>query len=180
MSQSINELHERAMSGNEEAEAALFSALSDRFRLFAHLRVWDRDEAEDIVQAALAVVAAEYRDVNIEKSFTAWAHTIIQNRLLGYIQKQRREKGRMTSTDCEELQAASWTPNPTLRMRLLNCLKKVGSSNRRYARILNLHNVGFSRAEVCDKLGVTRDQSYLIMSRARAMLKECLDKGDIG
>jgi len=180
MSRNINELHRRVLSGDKEAEPELFDALADRFRLFAHLKVWNRDEAEDLVQAALTVVATEYRDVRIEKSFAAWAHAVMQNRLLGYIQKRRREKGRVTSTDCEELQMPTSTQNPSLRMRLLDCLKKVGSANRRYARILNLHYFGFSRAEVCDKLGVTRDQSYLIMSRARAMLKQCLDRGDIG
>jgi RNA polymerase sigma factor (sigma-70 family) len=179
MTPSVNELYELAVSGNREAEAGLFAALTDRFRLFAHLRVWDRDEEEDLVQSALAVVAVEYRNVAIETSFAAWAHKIMQNRLLGYIQKRRREKGRTISSETDEYWQASRTPDPTLRMRLLTCLKRVGVANRRYARILNLHHIGFSRAEVCKKLGVTREQSYLIMSRARAMLKMCLDKGDI-
>jgi RNA polymerase sigma factor (sigma-70 family) len=177
---SVNELYELAASGDKQAEARLFAALTDRFRLFAHLRVWNRDEVDDLVQAALAVVAEEYRSVNIETSFAAWAHKVMQNRLLGYIQKQRREKGRMASGDTNNCRQASWTPDPTLRMKLLACLKKVGLANRRYARILNLHHIGFSRDEVCERLGVTRDQSYLIMSRARSMLKKCLDKGVIG
>jgi RNA polymerase sigma factor (sigma-70 family) len=180
MSRNVNELYELAISGDKKAEEELFAALTDRFRLFAHLKVWNRDEEEDLVQAALAVVAAEYRKIDIETSFAAWAHKVMQNRLLGYIQKQRREKGRTTSGDTGEYQRASWMPNPDLRMRLLECLRKVGNANRRYARILNLHRIGFSRTEVCEKLSLTRQQSYLLMSRARAMLKKCLHGGDIG
>ncbi len=177
---SINELYSQARSGDESAEAELFKKLTDKYRVFAHLKIWNREEAEDLVQVALTVVAAEYRQVVIETSFAAWAHKIMENRLLGYIQKQRRDKGRTTSGDTNEYLRASWTPNPILRMKLLDCLKKVGTANRRYARIINLHHFGYSRNEVCQKLGMTLGQSYVVMSRARAMLRECLDKGNIG
>jgi RNA polymerase sigma factor (sigma-70 family) len=175
----INKLYQEAVEGDVDAESQLFAALTDGFRIFAHHKVWNQDEAEDLVQEALAIVAAEYKKINIEASFAAWAHKVMDNRILGYIQKQRREKGRAASGDFSEYLAASWTPNPSLRMKLLECLKKVGEANRRYARILNLHLIGFSRPEVCEKLGVTRAQSYVVMSRARAMLKECLDSGGI-
>jgi RNA polymerase sigma factor (sigma-70 family) len=179
MTGNVNRLYKLALTGDVNAETDLFSALTDRFHLFARLSVWNRDDVEDLVQTALTVVAAEYRSVSIETSFAAWAHKVMQNRLLGYIQKQRRERGRMESIDSRELQSAPTTPDPMFRTRLLSCLRIVALANRRYARILNLHHIGFSREEVCEKLGVTREQSYLIMSRARSMLKKCLDKGDI-
>jgi RNA polymerase sigma-70 factor (ECF subfamily) len=180
MAQNINELYKLAASGDKKAEAELFATLTDRFRLFAHLKVWNQEEAEDLVQEALAVVVAEYGKIKIETSFAAWAHKIMENRLLGYIQKRRREKGRKTSGETNEYLTASWTPDPTLRMRLLDCLKKVCLANRRYARIINLHHLGYSRVDICGRLEMTLDQSYVVMSRARAMLKECLDKGEIG
>jgi DNA-directed RNA polymerase specialized sigma24 family protein len=65
-------------------------------------------------------------------------------------------------------------------MRLLACLKKICLANRRYARIINLHQLGYSRVDICGRLEMTLEQSYVVMSRARAMLKECLDKGEIG
>ena len=177
---SINELYSSARSGDKSAEVELFKKLTDRFLVYAHHKVWNQADAEDLAQAALTIVATEYREVHIETSFAAWAHKIMENRLLGYIQKQRREKGRKTSGDPDENLSESWTPNPVLRMKLLGCLKKVGSVNRRYARILNLHRIGFNRSEVCEKLDLTIQQSYVLMSRARAMLKQCLDTGDIG
>jgi DNA-directed RNA polymerase specialized sigma24 family protein len=156
MTRNINELYDLAASGDNKAEKELFAALT------------------------LAVVAAEYRAVKIETSFAAWTHKIMENRLLGYIQKRRREKGRVISGETNEYLTASWTPDPTLRMRLLGCLKKVCRANPRYARIINLHHLGFSRQEISERLDMTLDQSYVVMSRARAMLKECFDKGDTG
>jgi DNA-directed RNA polymerase specialized sigma24 family protein len=97
--------------------------------------------------------------------------------LLGYIQKQRREKDRTLSDNSSFYLAGSWAPDPTAKMSLLNCLKEVGKANRRYARILNLHQIGFNRKEICAKLGINLQQSYLVMSRARAMLRQCLETG---
>lgn len=180
MTPDINEIYQLASGGDSEAETELFEVLTDRFRLFAHLRIWNREEAEDLVQDALAVVAAEYRKIKIESSFAAWSHKIMENRLLGYIQKRRREKGRVISGTHNEYLAASWTPDPALRLRLLDCLKKVCLANPRYARIINLHHLGYSRQEICRKLELSLDQSYVVMSRARAMLKKCVESGDIG
>lgn len=180
MARNINELYHHAISGDNKSEVKLFASLTDRFRLFAHLRVWNPDDAGDLVQDALAVVAAEYRVVNIETSFAAWAHKVLENRLLGYIQKRGREKGRVAVGERDEYLTASRTPDLSLRMRLLDCLKKVGMANPRYARIINLHHLGYSRKEICGRLDMTLDQSYVVMSRARGMLRECLDKGDIG
>jgi len=179
MTRTIDELHSLVVSGDQKAEVQLFSALADKFRLFAHRRVWNSQEAEDLVQNALMVVTKEYLQLEIETSFSAWAYKVIQNRLLAYIQKRRREEGRNVPDDSCAYLAGSWVPDPVLKMKLLDCLRKVGSTNRRYARILNLHQIGFSRKEVCQRLGMHLQQSYMVMSRARAMLRECLEKGDI-
>jgi len=173
----INELYNRARAGDKSAETELFRKLTDRFLVYAHRKVWKRDEAEEIVQNALAPVASEYRQVDIVSSFAAWAHKVIENRFLAYIQTKQRQAGRNVSLDTADAHTGNWAPDPTLKMRLLNCFKQVGQASRRYARILNLHNLGFKRDEVCEKLGMTITQSYVIMSRARAMLKECLEKG---
>jgi RNA polymerase sigma-70 factor (ECF subfamily) len=176
----INELYNQALTGDKSAETELFKKLTDRFWVFSHRKVWNKEEAEEIVQNALATVVSEFRQVEITTSFSAWTHKVIENRFLAYIQKKRRQEGRNISLEDTGALTDNWTPDPTLKMRLLNCFKQVGQASRRYARILNLHHLGFKRPEVCEKLGLTVTQSYVIMSRARAMLKECLEKGEAG
>ncbi len=173
----INDLYKRAAVGDKSAETELFKSLIDRFQYFAHRRIWNKEEAEEIVQNALATVLSEYRATEITISFSAWAHKVLENKFLAYIQTKRREGGRNTHLAEADNIAENRSPDPTLKMRLLNCFKQVGQASRRYARILNLHHLGFKRDEVCEKLGMTITQSYVVMSRARAMLKKCLDEG---
>ena len=137
MSTAINDLHSRALLGDSDAEKQLFSFLTGRFLTFAHQKVWNNEDAEEIIQNA--------RNVPIDNT---------------------------------EYESGGWTPEPGLKMHLLDCLNKVGRTSRRYARILNLHHLGFTREEICDRLDLTRNQSYAVMSRARAMLRDCLEKGE--
>jgi len=176
----INDLYKRAASGDKSAETELFKLLIDRFQYFAHRKVWNKEEAEEVVQNALATVLSEYRATEITISFSAWAHKVLENKFLAYIQTKRRQGGRNALlADTDDL-AENRSADPTLKMQLLNCFKQVGRASRRYARILNLHHLGFGRTEVCEKLGMTVTQSYVVMSRARAMLKKCLDEGYLG
>ena len=179
ISRMIDELYQLAVKGDRESESELFAELAVRFRVFAHRKVWNAQEVEDVVQTALAVVAEEYRELEIETTFAGWAHRILENRILAYIQKRRREKGRNVPHDSIAGVMAGPEPNPALRTRLLECLRKVGTANRMYARILNLHYIGFAQSEICQRLEVKLGHSYVIMSRARAKLKECLDKGGL-
>ncbi len=176
----INELYNKACGGEKSAQDELFKKLTDRFWVFAHRRVWNKEEAEDIVQNALATVMSEYRQTDISANFAAWAHKVVENKFLAYIQTRRRQSGRNVPLENTDCLTDNWQPNPTLKMRLLNCLKQISRASQRYARILNLHHLGFKRDEVCKKLGMTITQSYVVMSRARALLKECLEKGEIG
>jgi RNA polymerase sigma factor (sigma-70 family) len=173
----INDLYEQARTGNKIAETELFKKLLDRFLVFAHQKVWNKESAEEIVQSALTTVHTEYRNVEITASFAAWCHKVIENKLLAHIQTRRRQDGRNVPLENIGPLADNWTPDPTLKIRLLGCLKKVAGTNRRYARILNLHYQGFNRNEVCEKLGMSATQSYNVLSRARAKLKDCLDNG---
>ena len=66
-----------------------------------------------------------------------------------------------------------------LKEQLLFCLERVGQSNRRYARILNLYYQGYTTDEVCLRLGINANHSYVALWRARSLLEICLEKGDI-
>ena len=91
----INELFNRASGGNKSAQDELFKKLTDRFWVFAHRKVWNKEEAEEIVQNALATVMSEYRKTNLSANFAGWAHKVIENKFLAYIQTRRRQGGRI-------------------------------------------------------------------------------------
>jgi RNA polymerase sigma factor (sigma-70 family) len=177
----INSLFDIASSGNRGATEQLFEGLSARFRLFTRQRIWNGQDAEEVVQEALMTIHKEYRDIDFETSFAAWAYKVLDNRILAYIQTRKRQAGRtQPMTDqCDIPGAHSHNPNPDLKRKLLGCLDKMGDANVRYARVLNLHYHGFGTNEICGKLELTRTNFYSLLSRARSMLELCLDTGRI-
>jgi len=169
----LNKLHNAAKTGDRGAEQKLFGILSVRFHLFAYHKIWDEESAQEIAQDALAVVARDYRGLEIHTSFAAWAHKVLQYRILAYFKgKPARERYRAADTD----QIATEEPDPNLKIKLATCLRLVGRANRRYARMLNLHYQGFSTEEICERLSISSANCYVLLSRARTMLEQCLKK----
>ncbi len=171
----LNELQKTAKKGDSSAEKELFRILSVRFHLFAYHKIWDEESAQEVAQEALAVVAREFKGVEIRTSFAAWAHQVLEYRILAYLKAKRtRDPGGVVDAE----QVATDAPDPILKIKLARCLRLVGRANRRYARILNLRYQGFSTEEICERLGVSISNCYVLLSRARTMLEECLEKGE--
>ncbi len=173
---SINILHEQARNGDKAAVERLFEALTARFRLFARQRVYDRDEAEEIVQEALKVVFEKYTEIEFQTSFAGWAYAVLTNKILsaGRTRKRRQDKLELLTAEASTRMAG----DGSLEARLLECFKKLNRVNNRYARILNLHHQGYSVPEICGRLEVTRSNLYTILCRARSLLERCLNEDE--
>lgn len=175
----INALYAAAMTGDKISEERLFQALSVRFRLFALQRIWEEEDCYDVVQNTMLVIAREYKTTKFTTSFSAWAYKVLDNRILAYF-KSRKGRSAKTETLSENPPDRNLVEtDPTLEPRLLDCIKKVAGANRRYARILNLYYQGYSTREVCERLKIMPNHSYVTLSRARSMLELCLEKGVI-
>ncbi len=176
----INSLHEEARGGEQAAEDRLFAVLSERFNLFVHRRVWNEQDASDVVQEALMTVAREYREIEYHSSFSAWAYKVLDNKILSYIKKKRLAGARESSmADDDIAQRLGSVEDPSLRTTLLDCLKKLNNFNARHARILNLKYQGYSTEEICDRMKVNPNALYIVLHRARAALETCLKTGDL-
>ena len=174
-------MHNNACKGDQRDIEELFEALTSRFRLFAHHKIRNRVDAEEVVQEALVTVYAEFKTTDFTVSFSAWAIKVLDNRILAYIQRKKRE-GRKIDYRIGEGQIAevdSHGSNPDLKRRLLDCLRKLCRRNMRYARILNLHYLGYETGEICEKTSVRPETLYSALSKARSMLERCLETGDL-
>ncbi len=175
----IDDLYEAARTGEKGAESRLFKQLSVRFSLIAHLKIGNREDAEELVQEALSVIAREYKNMEF-RSFRAWAYKVFDNRLLDYIGgRMRKSKDSVLTFADYQSPSGNLNPDLDLKMRLKECLAKVRAANARYARILNLHYQGFPVEDVCGRLEVTKENLYMILSRARSTLKRCLETGEV-
>ncbi|UCC44668.1 MAG: sigma-70 family RNA polymerase sigma factor [Candidatus Zixiibacteriota bacterium] len=179
MTSRINDLYEEALRGNKPAKEELFEFLYASFRVFVRQKIVDADDREDVVQAAMAKIAAKIGSVQIAVSFAAWAHSVLKGEALEHYRRKSLTQRKLEEVSSEQ-DALSWPEeDSTLIGRIKDCLAKMNKVNRRYARILNLHYQGYTTQEVCRKLGVTRDNLYVVLSRARSMLRSCMDEGDI-
>ena len=62
----LNELHKNAESGDRKAEGELFQYLSERFEQFANRRIWDKENAKEVAQEALMLIAQEYKSISLK------------------------------------------------------------------------------------------------------------------
>ena len=175
----INEQYAIAIQGDRIEREKLFEALSVRFRLFLYQRIRVEADAQDIAQEALATIAAAFDQVTIETSFAAWAYKVLENKIFTFVKKDRKRKVEISADGDDGSFPATWGADPSVKQQLLECLRKICEVNGRYARVLNLHYLGFTTDEICDRMRLSRTNSYVILSRARLVLKGCLEKGTV-
>lgn len=176
---SINALYNNVCDGTPGSEDRLFESLSDSFRFFVQQRIWSEQDAKDVVQEALVAIAGKYKGIDFEKSFAAWAYRVLENKVLEYYRKKRCHESKFAQLTDAGPGSNLDDPDPTFRDRLLDCLRRISDANSRYARVLNFRYQGYVTEEICDRMDMTRNSLYIVLSRARSMLKLCLQKGDI-
>lgn len=171
----INSYYKIALGGKQADEERLFDSLSVIFRLIVHQKVQNREDAKEIIQESLLMIAKNYRKTKFKVSFSAWAYKILKNEIARYYKNKVRRGVTTDESSLESDTEFSWNPDPMLEPRLLECLKEICKSNKRYARILNLKYQGYESSDICRKLGITANNLYVIVLRGRSMLKHCLE-----
>jgi RNA polymerase sigma-70 factor (ECF subfamily) len=179
MATDINGLYHQVLAGDSTAAEELFCLLGVSFRMFVRHRVMNGQDCEEIVQDALTTIAEKYRTVQIESSFAGWAYKVLNNKVLDYYKSKRVRSARTTPIEAAEHDLIGAAADPQLKTRLLDCLRKIHGANSFHARALNFHYQGYSTEEICAKLGIASNNFYVMLSRARTMLRVCLEKGDI-
>lgn len=175
----INELHASYRDGDRRAEELLFRRLSDSFHVFAQHKIWSETDADEIVQDALLTIKAKLGELEVETSFSAWCYRVLENKILHYYRSKKRREDHFVPTEDCGMETSGPLSDPEFRRQLLECIRKLGRVNNRHARVVNLRYQGYSTEEICERLDVTRNNLYIILSRARSMLKLCLEKGTI-
>jgi RNA polymerase sigma factor (sigma-70 family) len=175
----LEALQVAARNGDKQAEGQFLQFLTARFRLFTQLKIAEREEAEDVCQDALTTVLTRYKAIDFEVGFSAWAHGVLQKKILTYYRSKATHERKMNELATTLSGPAAMPADTLLESRLLDCLRKIHAVHQRHARILNLNYQGFSVDHICRKLAVTRTNLYSLLSRARDMLERCLETGEI-
>lgn len=73
------ELVARYLSGDAHAFTELDNRYRNRLRRFADRKIYNWDQAEDLVQEAFVRIARHLHKFDQSKKFSTWAHTIVNN-----------------------------------------------------------------------------------------------------
>jgi RNA polymerase sigma factor (sigma-70 family) len=174
----LNTLYKQALENDKKSEGRLFQHLMVSFRMFTHRNIQNQQDIEEIVQNALKIVAENYKDIEIHTNFAGWTYKVLKNQILNYYRTKKLPRNQAVELT-ENISNPKKEVGIDLKKRLTECLRKLNSRNTIYARILNLHYLGYTTAEICRKLQINERVLYTSIYRARQMLLKCLEKGKI-
>jgi len=165
-----------ARSGDHAAKEVLFSHLLVSFRSFIRLKCDNYDDAEEVVQSALSTIVERFATVAIHSSFAAWAQTVIKNEWITFYRKRSLIRRKLADESERRKSIIDRAPKRELKRGLKECLVELHRENLTFARVLNLHYQGYTTGEICEKLEISTTNFYVILSRARTKLSDCLKK----
>ncbi|UCG60434.1 MAG: RNA polymerase sigma factor [Candidatus Zixiibacteriota bacterium] len=168
----------KAKQGDKAAETQIFEYLRVRFVLLAKRRIGE-EHCEDMAQEACITVLEKLKTDSPEENFEAWAYQVLRNKIGNYLQGKNLRQKKMVSTEHIEYldKPAAADLDPIFKKRLMDCLRKLIKSNRRYARVLNLAHQGFDTEEICQRMEMKSNHLYVMLNRSRKMLSDCLEGG---
>jgi RNA polymerase sigma factor (sigma-70 family) len=169
----MEELANKARSGDSAAEKQLFEKLLVRFQYLAKRKIGE-EHSEDLAQEACMTVFEKYKDETFTVGFLPWAHGVLKMKIGNFLQKKQRMTGREQELNEEFSAAAPEEVDPILRRSLIDCMRELAKTGAQYARILNLSFQGFSTEDICVRLGIKANNYYVILNRGRSKLRLCL------
>lgn len=167
---------------------------------YALTRVRDETIAEDLVQETLLAALAARSDFDRRSSERTWLTSILKHKIFDHYRRSARELPRGENGDDPSdldqffrheqwpdhwslsLQPHNWksTPEASLQQKeffgvLHECLAKLPE---RFARAFTLHELdGLDCSEICSMLAISPNNYWVIMHRARFLLRRCMEIG---
>ena len=153
---------------------ALFVQFSPEIRGFILALMPNMSRADDIFQETFLTVTRKASDFQPGTNFLAWACTIARFKVLEAGRKRPAELQPLSEEVLESLSAvAPEAENQDQELQLLNeCMEDLHPHTRRAMELR--YEQGHKPAEIARRLGWTSESVYVVLSRARAALRDCV------
>lgn len=171
---SERELIERSVSDDQQAQEALYRKYADKMFTVCLIYTTDEDDACDILQESFIKVFRNLHRFNYEGSFEGWIRKIVVNSALELYRKNAREADNKNSYE-------TWL-EPRVEgvldaLNVQDIIKLVNELPSQAAMVLKLFAVeGYAHHEIAQMMGVSVGTSKSQLNRARALLKEAINK----
>lgn len=166
----------------------------DRLFNFAMLRLKNKELAEDLVQETFLSAFKSQESFEGRSSVYTWLVRILKNKIIDHIRKQKRKtEVSYEEVNCPEknnllnsfgiwkVQLGEWAADPGqlldkkgFQVQIQKCLEAIPDKYREAFVLRTVDDL--DAEEVCELLGITSNNLWVIMYRARMRLRECLDK----
>ncbi|MBI5446310.1 MAG: sigma-70 family RNA polymerase sigma factor [Deltaproteobacteria bacterium] len=169
-------------------------AFGDRLFAYALLRVGDRETAKDLVQETFASALRARSGFAGRSSAKTWLTGILKNKISDHFRRLAREAPLRPAEGGDDFFNAegrwrdppsSWRSDPDealdrseLWAILQRCMAELPPRHRSAFSLRELE--GVSTENLCQVLGVTATNLWVLLHRARLALRRCLERGGFG
>jgi RNA polymerase sigma-70 factor (ECF subfamily) len=148
----LRALVDRASQGDEDAFAALTSAVGDRCMAIAYRILRDVDLAEDAVQTSFVTAWRELRSLRDREKFEAWLHRLLVHACYAEAKRGRRRPTNVVDLAWEVATSPDEIVNVHDRDQLERGFRKLPPEQR--AVLVFHHYLGLTLPEVANQLGI--------------------------
>ena len=163
------------IKGNPKAQKALFDKFAPKMYSVCLRYMRNGQQAEDVLQDGLVKVFTKLPDYKNEGVLEGWIRRIMVNTCLDQIRKNVKFQGEIQAEEVEyKLEHKDFIAE---RLMAEDLMKLVQSMPEGYKVVFNMFAIeGYSHQEIAAALGVTESTSKSQYLRARAYLRDRLEK----
>jgi len=161
--------------GSSRAQRALFDKFAPKMLSVCMRYVRNMEEAEDALQDGFVKIFQKIGEFKMEGSLEGWVRRIMVNTALDSLRKNKKLMGDMQLDDVSYKLA--FEDHGFGDMDTAHLLKMIDNLPDGYRVVFNMFAIeGYSHKEIADTLGVTENTSKSQYSRARAFLRNQLER----
>ena len=181
------------MSGHEINPNKWIDLYSDYLFNYTITRVKDRETAQDLVQETFFAGLKSMKNFKGEASERTWLISILKRKIIDHYRKINSKKGKaevrmnlnfdgenegdwleQRVADPFDKTAENDLENTELGLAIHNCISKLPSKQAEVFKMKTL--LGYDTETICNELGITASNLWVIIHRARTSLASCMEK----
>ena len=174
----IEKLLEKVKAGDTDALKIIYERYSPMMRSICFsITKEDEDTINDLVQDAFVLTYYSLSKLKDNTKFKGWCAAITKNTALKHLEKKSKlQTIPFSSIMDEELEVEGALQTDSL-LHENDILELINSLPTGYGKVFRMSVIeGFSHKEIADKLGIEPHSSSSQLARAKAMLRNMIDK----
>lgn len=174
----IEKLLEKVKAGDTDALKIIYERYSPMMRSICFsITKEDEDTINDLVQDAFVLTYYSLSKLKDNSKFKEWCAAITKNTALKHLEKKSKlQTISFSSIMDEELEVEGALQTDSL-LHENDILELINSLPTGYGKVFRMSVIeGFSHKEIADKLGIEPHSSSSQLARAKAMLRNMIDK----